>query len=97
MILLNIKNLLNKQLANCGRPFLTSLNLLFGPYNERCYIYSIIKIKVMLEKSILKLAKELIELKFKVQIIDIQLEDGSGTKFVVTTTTNPLKKQFIKL
>jgi len=51
----------------------------------------------MLEKSILKLAKELIELKFKVQITDIQLEDGSGTKFIVTTTTNPLKKQFVKL
>jgi hypothetical protein len=57
----------------------------------------------MIEKSLLykytllEIAKELIELKYKVQIIDIQLEDGSGKKFIVTTTSNPLKRQFVKL
>ena len=51
----------------------------------------------MIEKSILEIAKELIELKYRVQIIDIQLEDGSGKKFIVTTTRNPLKRQFVKL
>jgi restriction endonuclease len=51
----------------------------------------------MLERSILQIAKELIELKYRVQIIDIQLEDGTGKKFIVTTTSNPLKKQFVRL
>ena len=51
----------------------------------------------MLERSILEIAKELIELKYRVQIIDIQLEDGTGKKFIVTTTNNPLKKQFVGL
>ena len=51
----------------------------------------------MTEKSLLEIAKELIELKYKVQIIDIQLEDGSGKKFIVTTTSNPLKRQFVRL
>jgi len=53
--------------------------------------------RTMIEKSLLEIAKELIELKYKVQIIDIQLEDGSGKKFIVTTTSNPLKRQFVKL
>jgi hypothetical protein len=51
----------------------------------------------MIERSILELAKELIELRYRVQIIDIQLEDGSGKKFIVTTTSNPFKRQFVKL
>lgn len=48
-------------------------------------------------KSHLDLAKELIELKFKVKINTIDFEDGSGKKFIVTTTDNPLRKRFIKL
>ncbi len=45
----------------------------------------------------LDLAKELIELKFKIKVITIDFEDGSGKKFIVTTTDNPLRKRFIKL
>ena len=51
----------------------------------------------MIERSILELAKELIELKYRVQVVDIQLEDGTGKKFIVTTTSNPFKRQFVKL
>jgi hypothetical protein len=50
-----------------------------------------------LERSHLEIAKELIELKFNVKVITIEFEDGSGKKFNVTTTTNPLKKQFVIL
>jgi hypothetical protein len=45
----------------------------------------------------LDLAKELIELKFKIKVITIDFEDGSGKKFIVTTTDNPLRKRFINL
>jgi hypothetical protein len=48
-------------------------------------------------RSHLDLAKELIELKFKVKVETIDFEDGSGKKFIVTTTDNPLRKRFIKL
>ncbi len=48
-------------------------------------------------QSHLDLAKELIELKFKVKVNTIDFEDGSGKKFIVTTTTLPLKKQFVQL
>ncbi len=51
----------------------------------------------VLERSHLDLAKELIELKFKVKVNTIDFEDGSGKKFIVTTTDNPLRKRFIKL
>ena len=51
----------------------------------------------VLERSHLDLAKQLIELKYKVQVISIQFEDGSGKKFIVTTKSNPLQKQFIRL
>ena len=51
----------------------------------------------VLERSHLEIAKELIELKFNVKVITIDFEDGSGKKFIVTTTNNPLKKQFVKL
>jgi len=50
-----------------------------------------------MQQAHLELAKELIELKFKVKLISIEFEDGSGKKFIVTTTTNPLKKQFVIL
>ena len=45
----------------------------------------------------LDLAKELIELKYKVKVTTIDFEDGSGKNFIVTTTDNPLRKRFIKL
>jgi hypothetical protein len=51
----------------------------------------------VLERAHLDLAKELIELKFKVKVETIGFEDGSGKKFIVTTTDNPLRKRFIKL
>ena len=54
-------------------------------------------LNITMVKSHLDLAKELIELKFKVKIISIDFEDGSGKKFIVTTTDNPLKKRFVKL
>lgn len=49
------------------------------------------------ERAHLELAKELIELKFKVKVITIDFEDGSGKKFIVTTNINPLKKRFVRL
>jgi hypothetical protein len=45
----------------------------------------------------LDLAKELIELKYKLKIITIDFEDGSGKNFIVTTVDNPLRKRFVKL
>ena len=45
----------------------------------------------------LRIAKELIELKYNVKVINIEFEDGSGNKFIVTETSNPLKKRFIVL
>ena len=54
-------------------------------------------LNIAMVRSHLDLAKELIELKFKVQIISIDFEDGSGKKFIVTTKSNPLKKQFVRL
>ena len=51
---------------------------------------------VQLEKGHLAIAKELIELKFKVKVINIDFEDGSGKKFIVTTSDQPLKKHFVK-
>lgn len=50
-----------------------------------------------MEKAHLDLAKELIELKFNVKLIHIEFEDGSGKRFIVTDTTNPLGKRFIRL
>ena len=50
-----------------------------------------------MQQAHLELAKELIELKFKVKVITIDFEDGSGKKFIVSTKSNPLKKQFVIL
>ena len=50
-----------------------------------------------MKEAHLKLAKELIELKFKIEVLSIDFEDGSGLKFIVTTKSNPLKKQFVRL
>lgn len=49
------------------------------------------------EMALLDIAKELIELKYKVAVTDIQSEDGSGRSFIVSTTNNPLKKQHVRL
>jgi hypothetical protein len=59
-------------------------------------VEALLKLSV-LERSHLEIAKELIELKFNVKVITIDFEDGSGKKFIVTTTNNPLIKQFVKL
>ena len=48
-------------------------------------------------QSLLRIAKKCIELEYQVEIISIDLEDGSGNKFIVVTKSNPLKKQFITL
>lgn len=45
----------------------------------------------------LEIARQLIELKFGVKVTSIEFEDGSGRSFNVTTSTNPLKKQHIRL
>jgi hypothetical protein len=50
-----------------------------------------------LETACLKLAKELIEIKYLVEIIFIEIEDGSGRNYNIITKDNPLKKRFIKL
>jgi hypothetical protein len=50
-----------------------------------------------MQQAHLELAKELIELKFKVKVISIEFEDGSGKKFNIITKSNPLKKQFVIL
>jgi hypothetical protein len=50
-----------------------------------------------IEKSHLDIAKQLIEIKFKVKVLLIEFEDGSGKKFNITTNINPAKKRFITL
>ena len=50
-----------------------------------------------MEKSLLNIAKQLIEIKFQVEVDSIEFEDGSGSKFIVVTKSNPLKKQFVIL
>lgn len=50
-----------------------------------------------MQQAHLQLAKELIELKFKVQVTSIEFEDGSGKNFIITTKSNPLRKQFVRL
>ena len=48
-----------------------------------------------LEKSCLALAKELIELKYRIRVTKIEFEDGSGRNFIVSSGHN--RKQFIRL
>lgn len=50
-----------------------------------------------MKEAHLQLAKEFIELKYRVKILSIEFEDGSGRKFNIVTASNPAKKQFIKL
>lgn len=50
-----------------------------------------------MEKSLLNIAKQLIEIKFQVEVNSIEFEDGSGNKFIVVTKSNPGKKQFVVL
>jgi len=48
-----------------------------------------------LEKSCLALAKELIELKYKIRVTKIEFEDGSGRNFIVSSSHN--RRQFIRI
>ena len=48
-----------------------------------------------LERSCLALAKELIELKYRIRVTKIQFEDGSGRNFIVSSGHN--RRQFIRL
>ena len=50
-----------------------------------------------MQENHLKIAKELIEKLFNVKIISIEFEDGSGRSFNVVTSTNPLKKRYVRL
>ena len=45
----------------------------------------------------LRIAKQLIELKYNIQVLGIEFEDGSGNKFIVIESSNPAKKRFIVL
>jgi hypothetical protein len=45
----------------------------------------------------LRIAKELLEARYNVKIISIEFEDGSGSKFIITTSSNPAKRQFVVL
>lgn len=49
------------------------------------------------DKALLDIARQLIELKWNVRLTSIEFEDGSGLKYIVTTTANPAKKEFINL
>ena len=51
----------------------------------------------MMTSAHLDLAKQLIELKYKVKVLSVSFEDGSGKKFIVTTSDQPLKKRFVHL
>jgi len=48
-------------------------------------------------KSHLAIAQQLIELKYNVVVISIEFEDGSGRSFNITTKSNPLKKQHVRV
>ena len=50
-----------------------------------------------MQKTHLRLAKELIELKHLVQVNTIKFEDGSGSKFIITRKSSPDKETFIQL
>ena len=51
----------------------------------------------MVAKSVIEVDKQLIELKYKVKVLSVSFEDGSGKKFIVTTSDQPLKKRFVQL
>ena len=53
--------------------------------------------KNSLETACLGLAKKLIEIKYQIELNSIELEDGSGRRYNVTTKDKPLKRLFIKL
>lgn len=54
--------------------------------------------KITIEKTILlDLAYQLIEAKYGVTIINIEMEDGSGKRFNIKTEDSPNKKVFIQL
>lgn len=48
-----------------------------------------------LERSCLALAKELIELKYRIRVTKIEFKDGSGRNFIVSSGHN--RRQFIRL
>ena len=50
-----------------------------------------------MEKSLLNIAKQLIEIKFQVEVDSIEFEDGSGSKFIVVTKSDPNSKKFVDL
>ena len=45
----------------------------------------------------LEIAKQFIEKLWRVRILSIEFEDGSGRKFNIVTSTNPAKKQFVAI
>jgi hypothetical protein len=50
-----------------------------------------------MKENHLRIAKELLEARFNVKITSIEFEDGSGCKFIITTASNPIKRQFVVL
>ena len=51
----------------------------------------------IMQATHLRLAKELIEVKHPIQVNTIKFEDGSGSKFIITSKSNPNKETFIQL
>ena len=56
-----------------------------------------IKQRDLFQESLLYVAKLYIENRFKTTVTDIQLEGGSGRKFLVETDDHPGKRYFIQL
>jgi len=65
----------------------------------RIFRYKIERIRVMtiMQETHLRLAKELIEIKYLIKVDSIRFEDGSGSKFLVTATGSPKAERFIQL
>jgi hypothetical protein len=54
--------------------------------------------KITIEEiTLLDLARQLIEAKYKVTVIDIEMEDGSGKRFNIKTEDSPNHKVFMQL
>ena len=68
-------------------------------YLVRIFRYKIIRIRVMtvMQATHLRLAKELIQIRYLIKVDSIRFEDGSGSKFLVTATGSPKEERFIQL
>ena len=51
----------------------------------------------VMQATHLRLAKELIELRYLIKVDSIRFEDGSGSKFLVTSAEGSKAERFIQL